>query len=92
MLCHPTPLPICITIITIQLQRGITTTDNMPYSLAEVINEIDWNIKRIDLAFDFKTPQEKSMIIKHHGNVQFDFQEKWDTEYLGKLKSRSPSK
>ncbi|MED4256717.1 hypothetical protein P4689_29605 [Priestia megaterium] len=31
--------------------------------------------------------------MKHHGNVQFDeSNDKWKTTYLGKLKSRSPSK
>lgn len=78
---------------SIQLQRGIATGEQMPYSLAEIINEIDWHIKRIDLAFDFKIPPEQSLVMKHHGNVQFDYRDDtWDTEYLGKLESKSPSK
>lgn len=76
----------------IQLQKEVTTADYIPYSLGEIIGNIDWNIKRIDLAFDFKTPTEKSLIMKHHGNVQFDTDDKWETIYLGKLKGRSPSK
>ncbi len=76
----------------IQLQRGITTSDYMPYSLAEIINEIDWNIKRVDLAFDLRILPEKSLVVKHHGNVQFEYKDEWDTEYLGKFKSKSASK
>lgn len=76
----------------IQIQNQITTADYIPYSLGEIISKIDWNIKRIDLAFDLKTPLENSLIMKHHGNVQFDTDDKWETIYLGKLKGRSPSK
>lgn len=76
----------------LQLQKEVTTAEYIPSSLAESINNIDWNIKRFDLAFDFKTPLEQSFILKHHGNVQFDTSDKWNTEYLGKLKTRSPSK
>lgn len=77
----------------LQLQKEVTTAGYIPYSLAELINDIDWNIKRIDLAFDFKTPLENSLIMKHHGNVQFEpSNDKWNTEYLGKLKTRTHSK
>lgn len=76
----------------LQLQKEVTTAEYIPYSLGEIIGNIDWNIKRIDLAFDFKTPLENSLIMKHHGNVQFHTDDKWNTEYLGKLKTRSHSK
>lgn len=77
---------------TVKLQKAITTAEYIPLSLDEIIKNIDWNIKRLDLAFDFKTPIEKSFILKHHGNVQFDSSEKWNTDYVGKLTTRSPSK
>lgn len=77
---------------TIQLQNQLIDGAYIPYSVNEILQNIDWNIKRIDLAFDFSTDIEKSFIMKHHGNVQFDNNDKWNTTYLGKLKSRSPSK
>lgn len=68
-------------------QRDILNREYVPYSIQEILQMTTWKIKRIDLAFDFQTPTEKSLILKHHGNVQFDKNEKWSCTYLGKLKN-----
>lgn len=76
----------------IQLQRQVTVDRQISSSLLEVIDQVDWQIKRLDLAFDLKTDKEKSMIFNHNGNIKFDTKDEWDGEYLGKLKTRSLSK
>jgi hypothetical protein len=69
------------------LQRDILNREYIPYSIQEILQMTAWKIKRIDLAFDFQTPAEKSLILKHHGNVKFDTNEKWNCEYLGSIKN-----
>lgn len=77
----------------IQMQKQIISSVYVPSSLDTVIKTINWQIKRMDIAFDFKCSKEQSVIIKHHGNAQFEAaNEEWNTEYLGKLSTRSEAK
>lgn len=76
----------------LQLQRQVTAGDSAPTSLKEIIKAIDWNIRRIDLAYDFKTDKSESMIFKHRANIQTETKDEWDTEYTTKLKTRAVSR
>lgn len=75
----------------LQIQRKITVDREISQSLLEVIDGIDWQIRRLDLAFDLKTPKEKSMMFKHHASVKLGLDDKWQTEYMTKLQTRSTS-
>ncbi|RDI40906.1 hypothetical protein [Falsibacillus pallidus] len=86
------------TMIIIEKNTSITY---IPHSVKEILKFNTWQIKRLDLAFDFSdgTPFStfsNRLIMKHHGNVkllQISKNDKdWNSEYVGTLKTRTESK
>ncbi|WP_188650978.1 hypothetical protein [Pontibacillus salipaludis] len=55
----------------------------MPQSLKEVIQQIDWKFKRLDVAFDINSDYDNHVFLRPHGNTKTFSRETWSGYYLG---------
>lgn len=66
---------------TIHLHKGFFTSD-IPDSLMEIIQSIDWSVNRLDIFYDFKTDKQDSILFKHHKRLK-DSHYGNETYYVG---------
>jgi hypothetical protein len=71
-----------------------TSSTYIPYSIKEILQFKEWKFKRLDIAFDSNEPFNKSVILKHHGNLKLNEHnsEDWMTNYLHNIKSKTEVK
>ncbi|PSL41158.1 hypothetical protein B0H99_103294 [Planomicrobium soli] len=75
---------------TITLHRKFFQREYIPHSIIDILTSIDWSIVRIDIAFDYKTSKQDSLLFKHHGNSK-DASYENETYYIGNHKSQKKS-
>ena len=90
-----------ITYNTMLIFTKNTSSTFIPYSVLEILQFETWQIKRLDIAFDFSNGTPFSsfpnrLIMKSHGNVKILQQSKhekdWESDYVGTFKSRNEAK
>lgn len=67
------------------LQAKFFKAEYMPYSILEIINTLNWRIRRLDIAFDFKGDKSNTLLYKWHGNQTETHYS--TTDYIGNPKN-----
>lgn len=67
------------------LQTKFFKLEYMPYSILDIINTLDWKIRRLDIAFDFKGDKSNTLLFRSHGNQKEVHYE--STDYIGNPKN-----
>lgn len=54
----------------ITLQTNFFIAEYIPHSIVTILKSLDWRVRCIDVAFDYKESYENSFVYKHHGLVK----------------------
>lgn len=66
---------------TIHLHKEFFTSE-IPDSIMEIISQIDWSVRRLDISYDFKTDKQDSILFKHDKRLK-DSHYGNETYYVG---------